>query len=738
MEHIPTLSLLILLAGSAAAQEVIEVAPLGISPAGEDYAPALTDSGFVMCSVRDASGAITYTDAETQKPLSELYWVPYKNGTPGTPIIFSSKLSTPVNEGPAAFTDDGKTICFTRNLTIPKKLTNTRNSSGELGLFFSRLENGIWTDPQPFVHNGTNYSVVHPTFSSDGNTLFFASNMEGGFGRMDLYSCTRNGDGWSAPRNLGPEVNGPSSELFPRMNADGYLYFASDRSGGLGKLDIYRSNYANGSPERSAALPAPINSAGNDHSITFLSNGHTALFTTDRDGQDAIWHMKRTVPRFRDCVAQQRNNYCYSFKRRPHAATSSIPVEHEWDMGDGTRIKGYTAQHCYTTPGHYLVRSVLVDRKSGEVFHTLSSNELEVADIAQAWIASQDTIRTGRSLELNAHMSHLPGMVPEEYHWDFGDGNVVQGPRQEHRFAQAGIYEVRLDVLALPDATGTIGHRCNTKTIVVIDRFKDNEDMTVLATYQDAFGNSHSFEYQELPFDLTTLEGESMDDVTFSVQLFASKERVDLDDARFVEVRKLYRVIERYDPITGMYTYSVGETKNAEELYAVFKKVKDLQFLDAEVFAMSEEKLMDLSQLDLASVEELNHKKLRTSAIHFAYKSAELQEESNLVLEQMIGLLRQHPELQLVIEAHTDDVGSAKYNMDLSQRRARSVMDHLVQHQVDPARLVPVGHGKNQPIASNRTEEGRGKNRRVEFRMVVNGAAKASDPNLTHALPKGK
>jgi outer membrane protein OmpA-like peptidoglycan-associated protein len=425
-------------------------------------------------------------------------------------------------------------------------------------------------------------------------------------------------------------------------------------------------------------------------------------------------------------------------RRKPHAATTSIPVDHEWDMGDGTRIKGYSAQHCYSEPGRYQVRSVLVDRKSGEVFHTLSSNELEVADIAQAWIASQDTVRTGRTLELNAHMSYLPGMVPEEYHWDFGDGTVVEGTRQEHRFAQAGVYEVRLDVLATPDPSGTINHRCNTKTVVVIDRFKDNEDMTVVATYQDAFGHSHSFEYQELPFDPTTLQGESLEDVTFSVQLFASKERVDLDDARFLEVRKLYRVIERYDPTTGMYTYSVGETKNAEELYAVFKKVKELQFLDAEVFALSEEKLMDLSQLDLATLDELNHKKLRTSAIHFAYKSAELETESNVVLEQMIGLLRQHPELQLVIEAHTDDVGSAKYNMELSQQRARSVVNYLIEHQVEPSRLVPIGHGKNQPIASNRTEEGRGRNRRVEFRMVVNGTATAPDTNLTHAVPKGK
>jgi outer membrane protein OmpA-like peptidoglycan-associated protein len=194
---------------------------------------------------------------------------------------------------------------------------------------------------------------------------------------------------------------------------------------------------------------------------------------------------------------------------------------------------------------------------------------------------------------------------------------------------------------------------------------------------------------------------------------------VDLDDAQFATIRKQFRVIERYDPELAVYTYSVGETKNMEELYQVFRKVKELQFLGAEVFAIRVEQLMDLSQLDLTALQDLNHKKLRTSAIHLAYKSAALEAGSETVLDQITGLMRQHPELQLVIEAHTDDIGSRHYNLDLSQQRAMSVVEYLVQHEVSLERLVPIGHGKNQPIASNKTEAGRGQNRRVEFRMTV-------------------
>lgn len=718
------------------AQDIYEVKPLMLLPTGEDYAPIYNDSGFVMCSVREMSGAITFTDAETNKPLSDLYWVPYKNGVTGTPVLFSALLATPVNEGPAAFTNGDRTICYTRNQVLPKKLANLRKADSQLGLYFSHLNDGAWQPPTAFQHNFPKYAIMHPTFSADGNTLYFVSDMPGGIGGMDLYRSERIADGWSIPVGLGPAVNTPNNEVYPRMHADGGLTFASDRSGGLGGLDIYITRETAAGWEAPMALPPPINGPGNDHGYTYKAGGRHALFTSDRDGIDAIHTAKLTVPKFRECAQQKLNNYCFSFKRRPHAAAMSIPVEHVWDMGDGTRVKGYHAQHCYTKPGNYTVSSVLLDKKSGAVFHTLSSNELQVADIKQAWIASQDTVRTGRALELNASMSYLPGMTPAEYHWDMGDGSLLEGLRQEYAFKQAGVYEVRLDVLSEPDADGVISNRCNSKTIVVIDRFRDHEDIAVVATYQDAFGKTHSFEYQELPFDPTAIEGDALADVTFSVQLFASKDRVDLDDARFTEIRKLYRVVERYDPATGLYNYSVGETKNMEELYEVFKKVKELQFLDAEVFALRVEQLMDLSQLDLASLEQLNHKKLRTTAIHFAYKSAVLEPGSELVLEEITDLMRQHPELQLVIEAHTDDIGSRKYNLGLSQERALAVVDHLVEHGVMPERLVPVGHGKNQPIASNKTEEGRSQNRRVEFRMIVKGDTPPTSGLITGATPK--
>jgi outer membrane protein OmpA-like peptidoglycan-associated protein len=106
--------------------------------------------------------------------------------------------------------------------------------------------------------------------------------------------------------------------------------------------------------------------------------------------------------------------------------------------------------------------------------------------------------------------------------------------------------------------------------------------------------------------------------------------------------------------------------------------------------------------------------------IHFEYNSAKIRGESDSLLAEIAQVINDHPELvKIRIEGHTDNIGSAGFNQDLSQRRAQSVRDHLVaKGSVDPNRLTTAGYGFDQPIASNDTDEGRSQNRRVEFDIV--------------------
>jgi outer membrane protein OmpA-like peptidoglycan-associated protein len=102
--------------------------------------------------------------------------------------------------------------------------------------------------------------------------------------------------------------------------------------------------------------------------------------------------------------------------------------------------------------------------------------------------------------------------------------------------------------------------------------------------------------------------------------------------------------------------------------------------------------------------------------IHFDFDQASLRPESRPQLEQMARMLNEQPELPVFIVGHTDNQGSLEYNMDLSQRRAAEVVRALISNYgILGERLTPMGVAGLAPVASNASEEGRTRNRRVEM-----------------------
>jgi fibro-slime domain-containing protein len=102
--------------------------------------------------------------------------------------------------------------------------------------------------------------------------------------------------------------------------------------------------------------------------------------------------------------------------------------------------------------------------------------------------------------------------------------------------------------------------------------------------------------------------------------------------------------------------------------------------------------------------------------IHFAFDKADITPDSAAVLGEVGTLLRDDAALRLRIEGHTDGVGDASYNLDLSERRARAAKDYLIAHAgIAANRLQTRGFGATRPVASNATADGQAKNRRVEF-----------------------
>jgi OOP family OmpA-OmpF porin len=115
------------------------------------------------------------------------------------------------------------------------------------------------------------------------------------------------------------------------------------------------------------------------------------------------------------------------------------------------------------------------------------------------------------------------------------------------------------------------------------------------------------------------------------------------------------------------------------------------------------------------SAELLNDGRARLDGVNFDFSAATIQPGSRSLLDQVARMLDENAAWQITLEGHTDDVGGAAFNKDLSERRAAAVRAYLVSAGIAPGRLSTVGFGLEQPVASNQTQSGRAQNRRVEI-----------------------
>ena len=106
---------------------------------------------------------------------------------------------------------------------------------------------------------------------------------------------------------------------------------------------------------------------------------------------------------------------------------------------------------------------------------------------------------------------------------------------------------------------------------------------------------------------------------------------------------------------------------------------------------------------------------LQLRNIQFDHNSYALTKSSYSELDKLVKLMQDNPSMQIELSAHTDDVGSDRYNMRLSQRRGESAMKYLLRNGIAADRIVAKGYGKTKPLVPNTSDENRAINRRVEF-----------------------
>lgn len=207
-------------------------------------------------------------------------------------------VNGPYHEGPAVVTPDGRTMYFTRSNYMDRKLGKDASNTSHLKLFRAQLDStGKWSDIRSFAYNTEDLSIGHPALSPDGKELFFASDRPGGFGGSDIWRSRDNGTGWSEPENLGPTVNTPGNELFPTVSGD-VLYFSSTAHNNMGGLDIFETHQENGKWSEPKNMNAPINTSHDDFAFILEEGGRTGYLSSDRDGSDRVYTFTMYEPTF--------------------------------------------------------------------------------------------------------------------------------------------------------------------------------------------------------------------------------------------------------------------------------------------------------------------------------------------------------------------------------------------------------------------------------------------------------
>lgn len=258
-----------------------------------DFAPSFYENGLVYATSRDRAGE---RDPKTNEPFFELYYASLNGeGEPGQPIPFSLKINSHVNEGPVVFSNDYKTIYFTRNNLDRGARKANRKKKVTLKIYQSVRKGKDFGSIIELPFNNDDYSCQHPALSADRKRLYFASDMPGGFGGMDLYVCqlTPEGD-WSPPINLGAGVNTEHHEAFPFCHVSGNLFFASTGHAGYGGFDLFMSPLnGEGLAESVIHLEEPFNSSEDDLGLILNARGTRGYLTSNRPGgmggDDIYW-----------------------------------------------------------------------------------------------------------------------------------------------------------------------------------------------------------------------------------------------------------------------------------------------------------------------------------------------------------------------------------------------------------------------------------------------------------------
>jgi outer membrane protein OmpA-like peptidoglycan-associated protein len=597
-----------------------------------------------------------------------------------------------LHEGPSAVNAKGDEIFITRPSETGVRDRSKNLVENRLIIVSSKKEaSGQWSALKEDLsfNKPEEYSVGHPAISPDGRFLVFMSDKPGGFGGTDLYLSIRNGETWGESVNLGPQINTAGYEMFPYFRDDGTFYFSSNMHPGMGGLDIFSIKYDSASSAwgKVTNMRPPVNSSYDDFGITFVKGSDKGFFSSKRPegtGDDDI----------------------YSF-----IGNKEIQVTYD---GDEFRIRNefFYDQLTYVVKDLETGKESLVAGNTPEIKLKLSPNK-------------KYELKSMRGKQIVNTLALSYGLSPEgAFNLAFSSDSLPVNIKGYIRSSDAsGTAQSILNA-----AKGSVG------VPGVEIKINNSKNELVQETVTDSSGK-FNFRKTFSPKENYGLALSDQKPVSFNGPVTTSKETVTDKPDSLISFKGRAVRLGTAAPVTGVKislfkgTQEITKVTNDKDGRILFNLNRGETYTvvgSKDGFFQCQVKVSTINKPNISAIEEVlamepikRDTSINLIDIYYDFAKATLRSESKKVLMRMYQFLKDNDSIAIELMAHTDEVGTDASNMVLSQKRAQSVVDFLIEKGVSPQRMLAVGYGESTPKVPNaHNAKDHQLNRRTEFRIV--------------------
>ncbi|MFM9074696.1 MAG: OmpA family protein [Bacteroidota bacterium] len=295
----------------------VKVTPLNFNTEYSEISPTLYQGWLYFVSTVPTTGNKAVHRINNQ-PFYNLYAVPVDSDMKGmeTPSgnfgepektithrgVKGPSLPNGMNQkhhdGPIYAAPSGNIVFFNTNWSAEKRPKGKEREINLL-MYYITKTGDVWSQPVSMPFNSFTYSNQHPYFDENTSTLYFSSNMPGGYGEFDIWKTSFTDGKWSKPENLGERVNSPKEEVFPSMGPDGNLIISSNGWPGLGGLDLFVIAEPSRDPVN---MTAALNTERDDFGLCF-KDSKLAYLSSNRSGgagDDDIYSVEFDIEKIKE------------------------------------------------------------------------------------------------------------------------------------------------------------------------------------------------------------------------------------------------------------------------------------------------------------------------------------------------------------------------------------------------------------------------------------------------------